>query len=102
MKTLITLLRNLNIFSIDAANEKVLNKLKTRVQTSQEFYFHGYEEHDYNSFKANHVCPNRKLHDHVLYKVTLSSSSTSAIGNNTYVKCERCGCMQDITDYTEW
>ncbi len=62
----------------------------------------GHEEHDYKSFKKHHVCPDRKLHDNVEYEVTVSFSCASGIGSNKYVKCERCGCMQDITDYSEW
>lgn len=64
--------------------------------------FNGYEEHDYEQFKSSHVCPDRKPHDNIEYGVTISYSYASSIGTNTYVKCERCGCMQDITDYGMW
>ena len=64
--------------------------------------FCGYELHDYEMFKKSHVCPDRTVHDNVPFKVTLSFSCASAIGSNVYVKCERCGTMQDITDYSEW
>lgn len=64
--------------------------------------FCGNEERDYKNFTKHHVCPDRKLHDNVPYEVTLSYSCASGIGSNTYVKCERCGCMQDITDYSQW
>jgi len=73
-----------------------------KVQESTKNNFCGYEQHDYESFKKHHVCPDREMHDNVEYEVTLSYSCASAIGSNTYVKCERCGCMQDITDYSQW
>ncbi len=67
-----------------------------------ETIFHGNEAHDYTQFKRNHVCPDRKPHDCVKFNVLISYSFASAIGTNTYVECERCGTMQDITDYGEW
>lgn len=68
----------------------------------KRFNFCGFEEHDYKMFKEHHVCPDRQLHDNVPFEVTLSSSNASGIGSNAYVKCERCGTMQDITDYSTW
>ncbi len=65
-------------------------------------HFCGFEKHDYEMFKKHHVCRDRQLHDNIHFDVTLSSSSASGIGSNTYVKCERCGAMQDITDYSMW
>lgn len=62
----------------------------------------GQEERDYIQFARNHVCPDRTPHDGIEFKVALSESFASGIGSNLYVKCERCGCMQDITDYSEW
>lgn len=64
--------------------------------------FCGHEKHDYELFKRAHVCPDRKPHDNIPYDVTINNSFASEIGTNIYVKCERCGCMQDITDYSEW
>jgi len=54
------------------------------------------------AFRDNHVCPDRRPHDNIAYKVRLSNSFASSIGTNTYVRCLRCGCMQDITDYNLW
>jgi len=64
--------------------------------------FIGDEQRDYDNFKNTHICPTRKPHDNIKFDVSISNSYASAIGTNTYVKCERCGCMQDITDYGEW
>ncbi len=64
--------------------------------------FCGYEQHDYEMFEKSHVCPDRTIHDNVPFEITLSLSCKSAIGSNVYIKCERCGTMQDITDYSEW
>lgn len=64
--------------------------------------FIGMEKRDHDMFVRHHVCPDREMHDNVPFEATISHSYASAIGSNTYVKCERCGTMQDITDYSEW
>ena len=55
-----------------------------------------------DNFKRGHVCPDLKPHHREKIKYELSHSSASCIGTNTYIKCTRCGCMQDITDYGSW
>jgi hypothetical protein len=55
-----------------------------------------------DSFRSGHVCPNRKLHDRKPFNVEISGYSANGIGPNTYIKCLRCGCQQDVTDYGAW
>ena len=55
-----------------------------------------------DNFRSGHVCPDRKLHDGVAFTVQISGGGNSGIGPNTYIKCMRCGCQQDVTDYGSW
>ena len=62
----------------------------------------GLEEDRKKNFTQGHICFDRKPHDKVLFDVTVSHSYASAIGTNTYIRCDRCGAGQDITDYGIW
>ena len=55
-----------------------------------------------DNFRKGHVCPDLVPHHREKLEYELSHSSASCIGTNTYIKCTRCGCMQDITDYGSW
>ena len=55
-----------------------------------------------DSFKQGHICPDRKHHDGITFEVTHSYSNLSGIGTNHYIKCERCGGQQEVTDYGSW
>lgn len=60
-----------------------------------------YEKSAYNSFIKGHVCPDRAMHDREKFR-TVIWESWSGIGSNLYIRCLRCGCQQDITDYGSW
>ncbi len=60
--------------------------------------FFGKEKRGYDRFKREHMCSDGKFE----FEVTVSYSFTTGIGRNSFVKCERCGAQQEITDYTVW
>ena len=53
------------------------------------------------NFVSGHVCPDRHAHDNIKF-TTQTFQSYSAIGTNVYIKCNRCHCWQDVTDYGSW
>jgi len=69
---------------------------------NDEMNFIGKEKDNYNDFIRHHVCPDREPFDGVKFETTVFDSAKSGIGVNVVVKCERCGCRHDITDYGMW
>ncbi len=67
-----------------------------------DFQFYGDEEAEHKIFIESHICPDREPHDRIINHVTISTGVGGIIGRNTYVTCERCGCMAEITDYGVW
>jgi len=59
------------------------------------------EEDRLTNFKEGHVCPDRHVHDEKTF-TTQVFNSYGGIGNNTYIKCNRCHTWQDVTDYASW
>ncbi len=66
-----------------------------------DFPFIGYEKERFKAFYEGHICPDREPHDRIVNHVTISNG-IAGLGRNTYVTCDRCGCMSEITDYGEW
>jgi len=60
-----------------------------------------YDKNACNSFIKGHVCPDRSMHDNEKFR-TVMWEDWSGIGANLYIRCLRCGCQQDITDYGSW
>lgn len=53
------------------------------------------------NFKSGHVCPDRHPHDGIGFSTQVFQSA-GEIGVNTYIKCNRCHCWQDVTEYKDW
>lgn len=84
-----------------------MNKLDYVKYRRKSFFGDGVDEIDLEqdrtaNFKLGHVCPDLKQHHNVKFKCEISTSNASGIGENTYIKCLRCGCEQDATDYNIW
>ena len=55
-----------------------------------------------DNFRRSHVCPDLQPHHRDKFECTISYDSGGGIGRNVYIKCLRCGCSHDITDYGSW